>query len=405
LKRTWILAVLLFSPVWADDRELVGSIFRRPEFLWKSEEKQPSPPQCQAPYVSDDDGFGGTPDRSGLVHIKDGSEGTLIGPEGQPPEDGTPSDQGPLGTSTPTEQGDTSATPSDPGAPSETASPTKQGDSETSTPTPTTQGAASDTGTPTEHGIPSESATPTEQSDPSASASATPTEQSDSSGSGGPSETSTPSDQGSPSETGSAPAPAPAPPAASATPELPDHPPPPLDYPNQPGLLEKLARWWSGLFGRSAPDGTRHILLLLRDLAALLLLVAFLRQLVPLLRQLRNWFKSEAPRGIAIEENSPEPEVLPEWRHLWRQAGELERQGRPALAQRLSYLAVLSFLDHDGHIRYRPGATNREYVYSLESGLREPFARITQRFERCRYGGHPPDLEEFQARCREVLPP
>lgn len=362
MKRAWVLWLCLVWPVWADDRQLVGKIFSRPEFLWKSEEKQPPPPACEVPRFFEDEG-GGLPDRSGLVKAKAESNG-LIAPEGtdEPADTSTPSDS---------EHANATGTPT----PSASGTPEALDQGEDNADTP----------------IPSSTVTP--GSSDQGQASGTPT----------PSDTGTaePSDQGKATSTPGAASPTETP---AATPDLPDHGPPPLDYPVEPGRLERFARWWNGLFGHQAKDGMRHILLLLRDLVALLLLAVFLRHLIPVLRQMRNWFKTEKPAAVLLGENSPEPEILPEWRQLWSQAAELQRQGRPDLGQRMSYLAVLAFLDHGGHIRYRPSATNREYVFNLENPLRDSFAGITRSFERCRYGGQAPDFETFQAACREVLP-
>lgn len=419
MRRAWLLVLFLVVPGRADDRQVVGKIFRRPEFRWKSQEKQPAPPVCQAPHVWKKRGQGGGHDRSQVVDQESTEPNGLIAPE---PSPGDRPGSATTSTPAPSGQGESSSTPTPSGQEEPSGTPGSPGQGESSsTPTPSEQGEPSGTPGASGEGEPSSTPASSEQGEPTGTpgssgrgdSSSTPIPSEE----GEPSGTPTPSEQGEPSSTpipteqgsssGSAesetPAPTPAP-SATVAPTLPEHGPPPLDYPVQPGLLERLARWWNGLLGHRAQDGTRHILLLLRDLVALALLAVFLRHLLPVLRQLRNWLRAEKPPAVVLDEKSPEPEILPEWRQLWRQAADLQGQGRSAQAQRLGYLAVLAFLDNGGHIRYRPYGTNREYLAALQDPLREPFARISRRFELCRYGGHAPNFAEFQAACREVLP-
>lgn len=353
MKAAWLLALTLVVPARADERGIVKEIFRRPEFFWKSEERQP-PPTCKTFSLSKKaHGSGGGSDRSGMVEeeAKDGP-GLIAPPEVTPGE-----------TRTPTR-------PATEGPPSEVTSEDEVG------------GTPSDTGTPEGPAVePTGASTPSHAGTPdSLDSGATPTV------------LETPSAAVAPEESKS-----------QAGSGLPDHPPPPLDYPVEPGIWERLARWWNRLLGRKDQQGVHGPLTMLRDLLALILIVVFLRQLLPLLRQLRGWFQKEPRPELALEEGSREPEILPEWQSLWRQANNLHVQGRTGQAQRVGYLAVLSYLDHRGDIRYRANLTNREYGSMLTESLREPFRRIVHQFERCRYGGHAPNFEEFQAACREVL--
>ncbi len=380
-----LLALLLMSAAWADDRPVVQEVFRRPEFRWKSEETQPPPPVCPPPVHWDlGTPYGGRPDRSGGVAGTSDSNG-LIAPDPTPEssQSGQSSDSAissrnetPSASPLPSESGIPSySTGSE--SPSDSNAPSQSGNS-SAWPTPPGSGSAAQVETPAAPPLPSET--------PGSS---------DLSQAPGDSPTSAPQ-----AESTSTPKP-----SATAKPELPDHPPPPLDYSEPPGFLERLARAWNKMLGRpSKPgDGVQQILLWVRDLLVLLLLGIFVRHLLPLFRQLRSWFKTDPPPKIAVQDEQAPPEILPEWRHLWLQALS---QPQPARAQRLGYLAVLSFLDHTGHIRYRACGTNREYLalFDSQSPLREGFASLTRSFERCRYGGQAPDFNEFQAVCRQILP-
>lgn len=137
------------------------------------------------------------------------------------------------------------------------------------------------------------------------------------------------------------------------------------------------------------------------------LVLSGLFQCLRWLRKLTGWRRQTrvAPKVALLPtgEVDLEPEYLPEWQVLWQLA---QTQSDPGQAQRTAYLALLAYLDFAGHIRYRPGCTNREYLAQLtdQPELRRTFQGLTRHFDRCRYGAGQPDFANFQVGCQQIFP-
>ncbi|MDZ7815783.1 MAG: DUF4129 domain-containing protein [Planctomycetota bacterium] len=73
-------------------------------------------------------------------------------------------------------------------------------------------------------------------------------------------------------------------------------------------------------------------------------------------------------------------------------------------ATRAMYLSLLSELHDKRKIVYDTRKTNWEYLYSMSTNepLREPFRELTGFFDRCWYGIHEPDKDDFKTFEREV---
>jgi hypothetical protein len=66
---------------------------------------------------------------------------------------------------------------------------------------------------------------------------------------------------------------------------------------------------------------------------------------------------------------------------------EAEEQGDYRRAIRLYYLSILKGLTDKALIEWKPGKTNRSYVYEIKNGtLRSPFENLTRQFEYIWYG-------------------
>jgi hypothetical protein len=87
---------------------------------------------------------------------------------------------------------------------------------------------------------------------------------------------------------------------------------------------------------------------------------------------------------------------------LWQKAEKLAQEGRYLDALRMLYRAVLSLLHRKQLVRYESTRTNGEYVREVRlspqapAGLREPFERLTDLFERKWYGDGVCKAAEFQ---------
>ncbi|WP_192822137.1 DUF4129 domain-containing protein [Rufibacter sp. LB8] len=83
---------------------------------------------------------------------------------------------------------------------------------------------------------------------------------------------------------------------------------------------------------------------------------------------------------------------------------EAETQGDYRRAIRLYYLKTLKQLTDQAHIDWKPGKTNRMYVYEIkENGLRRSFEQITWLFEVAWYGGSAVDAQRFEAAKQRFL--
>ena len=86
-----------------------------------------------------------------------------------------------------------------------------------------------------------------------------------------------------------------------------------------------------------------------------------------------------------------EPELIPTTSpaELRRQAGKLARQGDFAAALLALYQACLRRLERQGHLRYRPGLTNGEYLQTVQPKpeLFRLLALLTRAVDGISYGG------------------
>jgi hypothetical protein len=177
---------------------------------------------------------------------------------------------------------------------------------------------------------------------------------------------------------------------------------------------EKLYRffdWLVGLWRRDPPEAARGRPASVRAVTAVL--VALVLGLVLLLafraRRRAGGEVAEEVRSEAAAATAADADPLSREAAEWlRYARELERRGRLREAIRAWFHAALVTLLRDGALHHRTGATNWEYVLSLDPAraVRGRLAELTRTFEREWYGGErstPETLEQVEALSQGVI--
>lgn len=103
--------------------------------------------------------------------------------------------------------------------------------------------------------------------------------------------------------------------------------------------------------------------------------------------------------GTAVGPDEPLPDRLDPL-DLDRWLADALNAGDARRIVRVRYLRALQLLAAEGHVAYRPKATNADYLRPLSPPLRAALAPLARRFEELWYGHYPPrpsDLAEAEA--------
>jgi hypothetical protein len=173
-----------------------------------------------------------------------------------------------------------------------------------------------------------------------------------------------------------------------------------------PAWLERLLDWLLERRGPSAPASWSLPVALVELLGWAMYVVvaaAFAWVVFLIARSLAGRARRERPLSLGLAASAAAaatpPGELPSEEYL-RAAVALAHSGRHREAIRQLLLGAMSFIERNGHIRYRKGLTNRDYLRAVwrRPKLRDSLEPIVLAFDQVYFGRRPATAERF-AEC------